>query len=107
MKNQPSNDGHVDDILNDATFLYRRLTVALTAAIERMDMTPGEPNAVVKEADVREHFKALHRIIDIEADLVKRSKSAESAFGGGELDLEAAREEIGSRLSKLASSRRD
>ena len=94
------------ELLKDARFLYRHLTNVLSEAIVAI-----QANGCLVEreaehlANVRKHYNALIQLINLEADLVKRSGKTERAIGGAELDLDAAREEISRRLAKLAASR--
>ena len=106
MKNLPDDLTEDDvELLKDARFLYRHLTSILTDAIAGLELN-GQ--LVEKEsehqANVRKHHNALIQLINLEADLVKRSGKTERAFGGAELDLDAAREEISRRLAKLSAS---
>ena len=106
MKNLPDNlDTEDGEMLKDARFLYRHLTRVLTDALASIE---AHGTIVAKETEhqalVKKHHNALIQLINLEADLVKRSGKTERAFGGAELDLDAAREEISRRLAKLSAS---
>ncbi len=108
MKNLPDDNNETGGaLLNDARFLYRHLTRVLTSAITDLE-TDGQ--LIEKEsehqANVRKHYNALIQIINLEADLVKRSGKTERTLAGCELDLDAARAEISSRLAKLSANGR-
>lgn len=107
MKNLP-DDLTVDgvELLKDARLLYRHLTGVLTNAISDLQTHGQMANKESEhQANVRKHYNALIQLINLEADLVKRSGKNERAFGGTELDLDAAREEISGRLAKLSAGR--
>jgi hypothetical protein len=77
--------------------LYRDLSLALTESIARV--RAGGDAACTDVADaVKAHHRALQSVLDIEASLVKKSRTW-TAGGGGELDLVAARAEILARLA--------
>lgn len=109
MKNQSDDDeDNTREIIATAKFAYRTLSIALRDAIGRLNADEdNSQSARTCEAVVRSHAKSLQQIIDLEVDLAKRSKSVLSTNIGAKLDLDAAREEINSRLVKLAKQRGD
>ena len=74
-----------------------------------MERLQADGDVTVKEvnASVAEFRKSLQAVINIEADLAKRSYEKRSGGEGAcPLDLEAARREVIGRLVKLADDRR-
>ena len=92
-----------EDTLRTAKFVYKRLARGLQVLIERLEggLESEDPRAT--EAQIKQHFKTLQQIVDIEVQLGKREKA-----GGGKaaLDLDAARREICDRLLKRAQAGR-
>ena len=107
MKNDYPEDRESDArLLKSARANYESLRVALEATVERLQTEEG---AAAKEvnASVAEFRKALQTVINIEADLAKRSYEERSGGEGAcPLDLEAARREVIGRLVKLADNQR-
>ena len=107
MKNGTPGNREADvRLLKSARANYESLRVALEATVERLQT---EESAAAKEvnASVAEFRKALQTVINIEADLAKRSYEERSGGEGAcPLDLEAARREVIGRLVKLSDARR-
>jgi hypothetical protein len=78
--------------------LYRDLSVALQGRITILKTAAGEdPGCKETLAAVKDHQRALQSVLDLEANLVKRS--GRWSGGGPELDLAGARDEILARLA--------
>lgn len=87
-----------EDRLERNLELYRDLTVALRDQITLIRQGGGDAGCKDVLDAVRSHQKALQTVLELEAGLVKKSKSWTDG-GGGELDLAAARAEILARLA--------
>jgi len=92
-----------EDTLRTAQFVYKRLARGLQVLIERLEggLVSADPRAT--EVQIKQHFKTLQQIVDIEVQLGKREKA--SGFDNA-LDLVAARREICDRLLKRANAGR-
>ena len=89
-------------MLSDARFAYRELARKLREAILHMNAAEAGSADIKTLTDLaRAHHKQLYQVLEMEAEVAKRSDTVRSPFGN-ELDLDAARREIGERLAKLA-----
>ena len=88
------------DRLERTLELYRDLTVALSDRIALLKAGTADDGKGLG-GDVKELQRALNTILEIEAGLGKRRK----AWGGVELDLDAARTEVAARLAVWAAER--
>ncbi len=93
-------DGRLEEILEDARTLFRRLYAALagTVAVLETVRDPGvdRPDAKRLEAEIGIFNKQLQLVLSLEAQLGKHSRT-----GGTILDTGDARREIAERLVKL------
>ncbi len=93
------------DVLGRNFQLYRELSLALQDKVTRLkadkDTDPDCKNTL--EA-VKAHQRALQTVLELEASLVKRSRSWTDG-GGVELDVGAARAEIRARLAAWTGER--
>jgi hypothetical protein len=90
-----ADDGAGDsDRLERTLELYRDLTLALRNRITLLKAGTAD-DCKSLGGDVKAHERALQSVLEIEASLGKRRK----AWGGFELDLDAARAEIARRLA--------
>lgn len=89
-----------NDVFERNFEMYRDLSLALRERIARIRADVGEDAGCREVLDaVKAHQKALQTVLEIEASLVKRTRSSGDA-GGGELDLAAARAEVAARLAR-------
>lgn len=84
--------------------LYRDLSMALQERIAFIRAGGGDAGCKDTLDAVKAHQRALQTVLELEAGLVKKSKSWTDG-GGGELDLAAARAEILARLAAWAGAR--
>jgi hypothetical protein len=92
------------DVLERNLELYRDLFLALKERVALIRAAAGEDAGCKETVEaVKAHHKALQTVLELEASLVKRSRSWTDA-GGGELDLAAARAEIAARLAAWAGA---
>lgn len=92
-------DAAAGDVLERSREMYRDLSVALSERIARLRSALGIDAECRDSLEaVKAHQRILNTVLDLEACLVKRSRS--SIGGSGvELDLDAARTEIAARLA--------
>ncbi len=87
------------DLLERTRELYRDLTVGLQRRIAQINgLTDTEADCKDHVEAVKAHHKALQSVLDLEANLEKRSKH----WNGGascELDLHTARDEVLARFA--------
>ena len=106
MKRETPEDREADArLLQSARANYASLRVALEATVERLQ-SDGDMDVKEVNTSLVAFQKSLQTVINIEADLAKRSYEQRSGGKGAcALDLAAARREIVERLIKLAQSR--
>lgn len=86
------------DMLARNLELYRDLFLVLKERIASIRVAAGEDAGCKETVEaVKAHHRALQTVLELEAGLVKRSRSWTDG-GGGELDLAAARAEVLARL---------
>ena len=109
MTEKSDDLAHAREMLSDAMFAYRAMARELRATIERLSQSVLDPDEARKRNEIlKSHQRQLFQVIEMEADLARRSKTdGGDRPGSSELDLDAARDEICRRLSKLAEARGD
>lgn len=86
-------------IVEEARRLYYDLASELARALGTLRSGTEDPEAKSRADTIRAHRKALQTILDIQTKFVSE---ADKGGGGYEIDLEAARREIHSRLDRLS-----
>lgn len=106
MKNETPEDREANvRLLRSARANYESLRVALEATVERLQ-SDEIPSVKDVNGSIKDFRNTLQAVINIEADLAKRSYEQRSGGEGAcPLDLEAARREVIERLVKLADNR--
>jgi hypothetical protein len=90
------------DLLARNCEMYRDLSLALKERIALLKAGAGGDAGCKETVEaLKAHHKALQTVLELEATLVKRTRSWTDG-GGGELDLAAARAEILERLARWA-----
>ena len=108
MKNTSSEDAADADMIADARFLYRELTAAIRAALQNIPKPVGDDTALKSwEEKIKSHHRQLQQVLNMEADIAKRTKSIGVPGAGSELDLDAAKREISERLARISAVRGD
>ena len=87
--------------------LYRDLSDALRQRVSILTSDSFDDAGCQRSVEaVRAHFKALQAVLDLEENLATH-RSVETEGGVRELDLDAARAEVSSRLSVWLASKQD
>lgn len=94
------------EILDEAASLYREAVVDLFAALNKAKQGQFEGNKSATQA-VKDLKTALEWVMDERNRLEKFRRTAAGAVGTSELDLGAARDEIGRRLACLREAGSD
>ncbi|WP_162683190.1 hypothetical protein [Rhodobacteraceae bacterium DSL-40] len=93
------------DRLSRTIELYRDLSIALRDRLKLLKENALQDLDCSKSLDaVRAHHKALQTVLDLEGNLAKQQRTGTDG-AIRELDLDAARTEIASRLSVWLASR--
>lgn len=93
------------DVLARSLEHYRVLSLALRERITRLEAaSPLGDDCKAHVAAAKDHHSALQTVLELEASLVKRRRYW-TDWGGGDLDLAAARAEILERLAVWAAER--
>ena len=109
MTDHSDDLAHAREMLSDAMFAYRAMARELRATIERLSESALDPDEARKRNEIlKSHQRQLFQVIEMEADLARRSKTDRGTRPArSEIDLDAARDEIRQRLSRLAQARGD
>ena len=97
-----ASDRADSDKLENSLELYRDLAVVISGQITHLKAGTGDESCKVSEDALKAHRRALERVLEAEASLVKRSKADGS---GATLDLDKARAEILARLAVWVAGR--
>jgi hypothetical protein len=91
------------DVLAETEALYDRAARGLFRVIAEMETGAG-PDGKAAQVAARDLKAALEMVMNERARVDKFRERAEGAVGGGALDLDAARDEIGRRLARLRAA---
>lgn len=92
---------HSGDLLERNVDLYRDLSVVLKERLTFLRSGGNDPAAKETVEAIKAHHKALQTVLDLEASLVTRNRRGTE---NADLDLDAARAEIATRLAAWHSN---
>ncbi|MEO0999756.1 MAG: hypothetical protein AAFW69_03975 [Pseudomonadota bacterium] len=95
-----ATDAPEADVLVRSKALLNRFAESLAEMIGRMETREAEDEkaAKVHQETLRQHYKTLNTVLDLEASLAKRLGTGS---GGAALDHDAARDESCRRLARI------